>query len=81
MTRVVRVHGYIPTPPHTFMWWGQMEVENAMGDGRGTLTQEEPNSTIKWNVQTKMERKIKGRLERRRPSANKHVSQMDFQST
>ena len=34
-----------------------MEVENAMGDGRGTLTQEEPNSTIKWNVQTKMERK------------------------
>jgi hypothetical protein len=49
-----------------------MEVENAMGDGRGTLTREEPNSTIKWNVQTKMERKIKGRLERRKPSANKH---------
>jgi hypothetical protein len=49
-----------------------MEVENAMGDGRGNLTREEPNSTIKWNVQTKMERKRKGRLERRKPSANKH---------
>jgi hypothetical protein len=48
-----------------------MEVENAMGDGRGTLTREEPNSTIKWNAQTKIERKIKGRLERRKPSANK----------
>jgi hypothetical protein len=55
-----------------------MEVENAMGDGRGTLTQEEPNSTIKCNVQTKMERKRKGRLERRKPSANKHCLPKGF---